>query len=82
MLEIIRSCFLESPANFYSVLSRNNSVVGMTMFCIVCFEVVTCGLDDVSNNQLKCANVSGVRISFNNAQTPKVTFLVKFIYPG
>ena len=30
-----------------------------------CFEANTPGLDDVSNNRLKCAGVSGIRLSFN-----------------
>ena len=33
--------------------------------CIVCFEAVVCGLDNVSNNQLKYAIVSGIKLSFN-----------------
>ena len=51
--------------NFYSVLSRENSVVAFTIFGVVCFEAVARGLDDVSNDRLKCANFSGNRHPFN-----------------
>ena len=32
---------------------------------VVCFEAVARGLDDVSNDRLKCANFSGNRLPFN-----------------
>ena len=55
----------EESANFYSVLSRGNSTIIITTFCIVCFEAVAGGLDDVSNNRLNYADVSGIRFPFN-----------------
>ena len=30
------------------------------IFCIVCFEAVAHGLDHISNNRLKCADVPGI----------------------
>ena len=38
--------------------------VDITTFCIVRFEEVARGLDDVSNNRLKCANVPVNRLLF------------------
>ena len=35
--------------------------VVLTIFCIVCLEEVARGLDDVSNNRLKCEDVPGMR---------------------
>ena len=35
------------------------------IFYIVCFEAVARELDDVSNDQLKCADVPGIRHPFN-----------------
>ena len=32
---------------------------------IVCFVAVACGLDDVSNNRLRCADVPGIRPPFS-----------------
>ena len=40
--------------------------VVITIFYIVCFEGVACGPDDVSNNRLKCAQVPGIRLPFND----------------
>ena len=34
--------------------------VVLTIFCIVCLEEVARGLDDVSNNRLKCEDVPGM----------------------
>ena len=31
-----------------------------TKFCIVCFEEVVQGLNDISDNRLKCADVPGI----------------------
>ena len=59
------SWFLERSANFYSVLSRENSTVTIRIFCVVSFEAVVHGLEDISNNPLKCADVSGIRLLFN-----------------
>ena len=55
------------------MLSRENSKVAITIFCIACFEEVARGLDDVSNNRSKCAGVSGSRLSL------KIT-LIEFTY--
>ena len=64
-LEINRKLVSERSANFYLVFSRENSTVAITIFCIVCFEAVVRGLDDVSNNRTKCADVPGIRPPFN-----------------
>ena len=53
------------PGFFYSVLSRENSAVAFTMFGVVCFEAVARGIDDVSNDRLKFADVSVNRLPFN-----------------
>ena len=47
-MKLIGNWFPERSANFYSVLSRENSAVASTIFGFVCFEAVACGLDDVS----------------------------------
>ena len=39
--------------------------VDITIYCIVCFEAVARGLDDVSNNRLKCADIPGIKLLFN-----------------
>ena len=39
--------------------------MAITIFCIVYFEAVVRGLDDVSNNRTKCADVPGIRPPFN-----------------
>ena len=52
-MKLIGSWFLERSANFYSVLSRENSKVSIAIFYIVCFETVMLGLDVISNNQFK-----------------------------
>ena len=52
-------------SNFYSVLSRENSTVVITIFCIFCFEEAAHGLDAVSNNQRKFADVLGIRLPLN-----------------
>ena len=51
------SWFPERSANFYSVLSRENSIVVITLFCFFCFEAVARGLDDISKNRLKSEDV-------------------------
>ena len=56
-MKLVESLFLERPENFYSVFSRKNLTVVIKIFCIVCFDAVARGLDDVSNNRLKCADV-------------------------
>ena len=38
--------------------------VTITIYCIVCFEAVVRGLDDVSNNRLKCTDIPGVELLF------------------
>ena len=64
-LKLIRSWFLGKSTNFCSVLSREqDSTVGITIFCILCFEAVTHGPDNVSNNLLKYVDVSGIRLPF------------------
>ena len=55
-LKLIGIWFPERTANVYSVLSRENSTVAITIFCIFCFELVARDLDDVSDNQLKFAD--------------------------
>ena len=47
------------------MLSRENSAVTSTIFGVVCFEAVACGLDDVSSDRLQCADVSEIRLLFN-----------------
>ena len=64
-LKLIGNWFPERSANFYSALSRKNSAVASTIFGVVCFEAVACGLDNVSSDRLKCADVSGIRLLFN-----------------
>ena len=54
--------FSERSANYYFVLHRQNSTVAITIFCIVCFEAVALGLDDVLNNRLHCVDVPGIRL--------------------
>ena len=61
----MNSWFLERSASFYSVLSRENSTVAIKIFCSVCFEAVARKLDDVSNNRLIHADVSGISIPFS-----------------
>ena len=36
--------------------------VDITIYCI---EAVARGLDDVSNNRLKCADIPGIKLLFN-----------------
>ena len=38
--------------------------VDITIYCIVCFEAVARGLDDVSF-RLKCADIPGIKLLFN-----------------
>ena len=45
----------------YTLLIR----LTIKIFCIVCFVAVACGLDDVSNNRLRCADVPGIRPPFS-----------------
>ena len=42
---------------------------------IVCFVAVACGLDDVSNNRLRCADVPGIRPPFSY----KLILLIKLM---
>ena len=49
-MKLIGNWFPERSANFYSVLSRENSAVASTIFGVVCFEAVACGLDAVSSD--------------------------------
>ena len=44
----MESWFPERTANFYSVLSRENSTVTIIIFCLFRSETVARGLDDVS----------------------------------
>ena len=39
--------------------------VAIKIFCIVSCEAVACGLDDVSNNRLRHADVPGIRLPFS-----------------
>ena len=39
--------------------------VAITIYCIVCFVAVARGLDNVSNNRLKCADVPEIKFPFN-----------------
>ena len=66
MPEINGAGFVSGDAHelLFSV-SREDSAVTITIFCIVCFESVTCGLREVSVNLLKRAVVSGIRLLFN-----------------
>ena len=75
----MNSWFLERSANFYSVLSRENSTVAIKIFYAVSFEAVARGLDDISNKPLKCVDVSG---DFCSIPTSKHNYLWKFTYPG
>ena len=63
-LRLIGSWFPKGSAKFFSVLLRRNSTVAITIFCIVCFEAVTRGLDDVLNNRSKCADFPGIILPF------------------
>ena len=75
----MNSWFLERSATFYSVLSRENSTVAIRIFCVVSFEAVARGLDDISNKPLKCVDVS---VDFCLILTSKHNHLWKFTYPG
>ena len=63
-----------------------SSCVAIKIFCI---ETVTRGLDDVSNNQLKCADVPGIGFSAskNNfseihiSWPPTLDFLPVLLFP-
>lgn len=55
----------------YIVLSLRVAIT--ILFCIVYFEAVAPGLNDVSNNRLKYADVSGTAAEKTS---------VKFTYPG
>ena len=46
-------------------LKREFNSLHYNISCILCFEAVACGLDNISNNQIKCATVSGIGLSFN-----------------
>ena len=55
-LKLIGSWVPERTANFYSVLSRENSTLTITIFCIFRFEVIARGLDDVSRSLITTSN--------------------------
>ena len=40
--------------------------VAIAIFCILSFEAVPRGLDNVSNNRLKCADFPGIGLLFNH----------------
>ena len=61
---LIGSWFWQKTPNFYSVFSRENSTVAITIFCAVFFEAVARALDDNSNNRSNTANVRGIRLPF------------------
>ena len=66
LLKLIGNLFSEKSAKLYSGFSRGNSTVVISIyFCIVCFEAVVRELGDISNNRLKCADISGIRFPFN-----------------
>ena len=66
LLKLIGNLFLEKSAKLYSGFLRGNSTVVISIyFCIVCFEAVVRELGDISNNRLKCADISGIRFPFN-----------------
>ena len=50
------------------------------LFCSVCFEAIGRGLDNVSNNGLKCAYISEIRPRFNF--NPAKIALLNFTCPG
>ena len=64
-LELIGSWFPERSANFYSVSSRENSTVAMTISFIVCFHADTQVLDAASNIRSKSPDFPGIRLPFN-----------------
>ena len=71
MLEISGEvCFRRCPQTFFRVSGEDSTVI-ITIFCIVCFEAVTCGLREVSVNLLKCALVSGISAGFCLITTSK-----------
>ena len=66
LLKLMGNLFLEKSAKLYSGFLRGNSTVVISIyFCIVCFEAVVRELGDISNNRLKCADISGIRFPFN-----------------
>ena len=79
-LKLIGSWFPKGSAKFFSVLLRRNSTVAITIFCIVCFEAVARGLDDVLNNRPRCADFPGIILPFGFK--PLKISHVKFTYPG
>ena len=36
--------------------------VTITIFCIVYFNAVACGHDDILNNRFKCVDASGIKL--------------------
>ena len=62
--KLIRSWFPGRSANFNLVSSRENLTVASAIFCIVCFEALARGLDDVSNYLLQCTDVPVIRLLF------------------
>ena len=63
--KLIGSWFPGRSANFNLVSSRENLTVATAIFCIVCFEALARGLDDVSNYLLQCTDVSVIRLLFH-----------------
>ena len=73
-LKLIRSWFPERSTTFYLVLlSENSPAVAITIFCIVCFELVARVLYDVSNNVR-----TPQELDFRLITTSKKMTLVKF----
>lgn len=79
-LKLIGSLFPEKSSNVYSGLSKEYSTVVITIVCIVCFEAVVHGLQEISNNQL---NVCGPQeLDFRLIiKHPEIT-QVKVTYPS
>ena len=78
-MKLIRCWFPKRSANFYyfSVVKREWDIVlslcvAITIFCIVYFEAIAPGLDDVPNNRLKYADVPG---TISQKTSVKFTFL-------
>ena len=46
----------------FSVVKGEFETVAFKILCIVCFEAVSRGVDDVSNNRLKYEDVSGITL--------------------
>ena len=72
MLEIHRKLVSEEIRKFlFSAVKKekwdfiHSWYVAITIFCIVCYEAVARGVDNVSHNRLKGADVSGIGLAFN-----------------